>query len=456
MTGEAIIARLTDLKPIEGADRIVQGTIFGETVIVSKDLNEGDIGVLFDCETQLSEEFARENNLFRHSHLNKDKDKAGYLEDNRRVRPIKLKGVKCSGMWMPLSSLDYTKKDGEWGLEVGTQFKQVAGYSICDKFVNPKKERSNTPKQGKARQNLVPTFKEHVDTDQFMRNLQYLEKGSIITITEKLHGTSCRVGNLEVDWSTKRPKWRKIVDLLGAKLMGRSGVTYKQYDHVVGSRRVIKQAGEEVIKGNSFYDQDIWSLSAEAFRGKLEKGETVYYEIVGYLPDGTPIMPGQSNSKLKKFMEKNEYDSFIHRYGDKTSFSYRCPNPRYLDKYPLQKHDIYVYRMTLTNEDGHCVDYSWDQVMMRCEQMDVKHVPYLQRLVLGDCSKEEIEEVCELVQEHAEEESKEFPRHIREGVCVRIDRGSLTPKFLKHKAYLFKVLEGIIKDTEVDIEEDQS
>ena len=33
----------------------------------------------------------------------------------------------------------------------------------------------------------------------------------------------------------------------------------------------------------------------------------------------------------------------------------------------------------------------------------------------------------------------------------------MTPKFFKQKAYLFKVLEGIIKDTDkVDIEEEES
>jgi hypothetical protein len=47
-----------------------------------------------------------------------------------------------------------------------------------------------------------------------------------------------------------------------------------------------------------------------------------------------------------------------------------------------------------------------------------------------------------------------FPGHVREGICIRVDTGSMTPTLLKNKSYVFKVLEGIIKDSDkVDIEE---
>src|SRR5690554_2217024 len=98
MTGEAIICRLENIEPIEGADRIVQCTIFGETVIVPKDCKEGQLGLLFDIETQLSHEYCHHNNLYRDNNLNADSSKTGYIEKNRRVRPIRLKGVRTSGL----------------------------------------------------------------------------------------------------------------------------------------------------------------------------------------------------------------------------------------------------------------------------------------------------------------------------------------------------------------------
>ena len=46
-------------------------------------------------------------------------------------------------------------------------------------------------------------------------------------------------------------------------------------------------------------------------------------------------------------------------------------------------------------------------------------------------------------------------KHIREGVCVRIE-GGLNNKTFKFKSFEFKVLEGIIKDSGVvDTEEAQ-
>src|SRR5262245_8374194 len=110
-TGEALICKLKNVTPIEGADNIVQANLFGETIITSKINKEGDLGLLIDCESVLSEEFCKENNLFRHNTLNKNPNEIGYFEDNPRVRPIKLRKVKCSAFWIPVDALDYISKE---------------------------------------------------------------------------------------------------------------------------------------------------------------------------------------------------------------------------------------------------------------------------------------------------------------------------------------------------------
>jgi len=119
-TGEALVCRLKNLSPIEKADKIQQANLFGETIIVSKDYKDGQLGLLFDTESILSNEFCKENNLFRHSILNKDINKVGYFEDNPRVRSIKLKGVKVSAFWTPIEHLDYilTKKYPQEGIQI--------------------------------------------------------------------------------------------------------------------------------------------------------------------------------------------------------------------------------------------------------------------------------------------------------------------------------------------------
>lgn len=450
MTGQCIITKLKNLKNIEGADKIQEANIFGETVIVSKDHQEGELGLLFDCETQLSHKFCKNNNLYRHSNFNKDTSKSGYIEDNRRIRPIKLKGVKCSGMWLPVDSLNAFIEDYEEDifLEEGIQFNEFNGEEVCRKYVNPKTlQKQNKNQKGKARENITPLFKEHVDTDQAMRNLQHIDEGDIVVVTEKLHGTSARASNTLV--IRNKPWYEKLLNKV---------IPTKDYyyDFAVGSRRVVKSVGDEQKSKPGFYDTDIWTKTAkDNFEGKLKKGESVYYEIVGYLPTGSPIMGQHSNSKLKKFMDKQEYKDFINRYEETTEFSYGCS--RY-----VKFNDIYVYRISMTNEDGETIDLSWDQVKMRCQQLGVKHVPEVDKQIVGRWSKEGEEflgmnygePLEDYFQELTESESNNFKEHIKEGVVVRVENGRMTPHFYKNKSFIFKCLEGIIKESDqVDIEE---
>jgi hypothetical protein len=227
--------------------------------------------------------------------------------------------------------------------------------------------------------------------------------------------------------------------------------TYNSYitthSFVVGSRRVVKSiSGKEHGNKEHFYETDLWtSTSKEYFEGKLKKGETVYFEIVGYTPEGSLIMPSVSNNKLKNFLSKEEYKNFINNYGETTYFTYGT------DK----THKVFVYRITRTNDDGDTIDLSWDQVKTRCEQLDVNHVPELSRFIANTNYVSHLETATEqLVNKLTNSESNMFPKHVKEGVCVRIENGSLTPKILKSKSFIFKVLEGIVKDNNtVDIEE---
>jgi hypothetical protein len=441
MTGKTLICRLGKQEEIFGADRIAQVHMFGETVIVSKDYEEGKIGLLFDCETQLSHEYASANNLYRHSNLNADKTKSGYLEDSRRIRPIRLKGVRCSAMWMPITSLD--KIADTSGYTVGQEIEEINGVPICSKYITQKtKQNSSKSKEGKVSlKDRVPTFKEHLDTDQWGRNSHKVKEGDLVIITEKLHGTSGRCGYLQTNKVMNT--WYRVMFTLFRVLAGfgwewnRSKIQ-TSYNFVVGSRRVVKSIdGNEAENKAHFYDEDLWTTIAKReFEGKLRKGETLYFEIVGYTPSGEAIMGNHNNSKLQKFMSKNEYKEFINKYGETTVFIYGCNE--------TTKNKVFIYRITMTNEDGESIDLSWEQVKTRCEQLDVEHVPELgKNLFDKNCS---IELLNQAVEQLTESDSKNFPQHINEGVCVRIENGSLTPQIYKSKRYLFKVLEGIIKD----------
>ena len=433
MSGKALVCKLHNISPIEGADRIVRADLFNETVITGINNVEGTIGLLFDCDTQLTPEYAAANNMFRHSELNSDKTVVGYMDDNARVRPIKLKGVKCTALFMPLDTLEFIGGNVN-DLSIGEQIDEFCGVRICNKYVTPETTKRLSQQQGVAyKKKRVPTFHEHFSTDQLQRNLHLIKEGSSIVVTEKLHGTSSRCGYLSVDVADDVPKWFKWISRMLGKIVGIDTSIYQEDSFVVGSRTVVKSIGDKTVKGESYYKEDIWTESAKRnFENKLHHGETVYYEIVGDLPNGSHIMPGHSSSKLEKFLDKEEYKNFVKTYGEHVLFSYGCKPSEY---------DIYVYRITMTNQDGVSIDLSWEQVKQRCQQLGVKHVP---EIISGIVDNHEA--MIKILNVLRDSPSETFPDTVKEGICVRIDNGGFTPIILKDKTYVFKVLENIIKD----------
>ena len=188
----------------------------------------------------------------------------------------------------------------------------------------------------------------------------------------------------------------------------------------------------------------------------------------------------------KKLKDKE----FIKKYGEQTVFSYGCAPMGKKKMYGNDEHgafelevtvlqsDIYVYRMTMTNEDGEVVEYTPDQVRNRCMYMGIKTVPLMAKAYIGMdgsishwvdyTTEEDMQPICiggetrendpnsfeykpgECVLEIAEKfydgEEPIDMNHIREGVVVRIvNRPTFTA--YKHKNFQFKVLEGIIKET---------
>ena len=142
---------------------------------------------------------------------------------------------------------------------------------------------------------------------------------------------------------------------------------------------------------------------------------------------------------------------FFKQYGKQTVFSYGC-SPDGVD---APRSALYVYRMTMTNEDGDVVEYPPYFMRYRCEQMGVNCVPLLWAGFVpeNDNPGEWVKGVAECYYDGADPIGKS---HVREGVVCRIVN---RPKFTayKHKNFAFKVLEGLIKDTAAapDMEEQQ-
>ena len=416
---EAYIVKINNLRKHENADRLQIAEIFNNNIIVGLDVKLGDVGIFFPVDGKLGEEYANENNLVRKKDA-QGNEIGGYLDpEKRNIKAMILRGERSEGLYMPLESLSkFTKIDK---LKVGDRITTLNGTLICEKYI-PKtnRKRNYTNKNVNKKKKIVqyPLFKEHVDTEQLDYNLDQFRKGDTCYITLKMHGTSQRTGYL--------PKERKGIFRLFKN----------KYGIVTGTRRVVLDSIDEKTSGGYYGNDGFRKQYHDYFKDKLKKGETIYYEVVGWVDENTPIMPSGDNKKIQD-------KEFTKLYGDKTHFTYGCEQGF---------SNIYVYRITLTTEDGYVMEYPWELVKTRCEEMGVNHVPQLDKFLFTN-----EKALMNRVNKYLDITDPIGKTHISEGVVVRIDNRK-TFKSYKKKGFYFKVLEGLIKESAdaPDMEEEQS
>ena len=446
---KAYITYVKNIRPAENSNFLNACEVFGNTTIIDKTITEDMLVLYLPSDGQISMEFGEKNNLFR------KKDDAGnniggFVDPiKRNITAIRLRGNRSDGLVLPISCLNYCYAHGNASTELhagdiinGT----LNGHEICCKYIPAIKNKasSKTKKCNKVRKHtapVAPLFIEHADTEQLNYNLDAFKAGDQIEITLKMHGTSNRVAYV--------PVLKKFKRTLFDRILGREGKPIYEYDYISGTRRTVLDSFDGGFYGSNAFRKQF----EDRLRGKLYKGEEVYFEIVGFTDAGTPIMPIGDNNKVGK--------DFVKQYGDKTVFSYGCAP----DDKNLPQSEMYVYRMTMTNEDGDVVEYSPDFMRYRCEQIGVKTVPVMWKGVIpahtGDAAAIRLgQDAGAWIKEKAERfydgPDPIGKTHVREGVVVRIIN---RPKFCAYKTknFSFKVIEGIIKDTAQapDIEEAQ-
>lgn len=196
------------------------------------------------------------------------------------------------------------------------------------------------------------------------------------------------------------------------------------FKNIVGTRRTIVSDDNNGYYGTNEF-RKIWG---DKFINKLNPGEEVFGEIVGFYEPNKPIMPIGNNEKIND-------KKFIAKFGDTTTFSYGCSEIGFLA--PLNRY--FIYRMICTTENGYSIEYPWDLVQLRAEQMGFEVVPELERFIYTT-----EEDFLARINKYLDQPSLIDPRHIREGVVIRRLNSPLFD-VAKEKSYNFKVLEGIIK-----------
>ena len=341
----AVVVDINVLVPLENCDNVQAAIIMGNQVIVSKEVKIGDVGIFFPLECQLMHTYMYENNLYNHSEKNKDVEKKGYFSDNGRVRCQKFRGHKSEGLFMPIESIAEFLEKGDV-ISIGDEFDELNGEQICRKYVvrqmQGKKDTKVKKSQKKESKIIDNQFRFHEDTSMLYKNLHKINPEDYIHISYKMHGTSGISANILCK------KKLNIVEKLLTKL-GINIITEK-YDNIYASRKVIKNPDLNP-NAQHYYSADIWGIANEVIHPLLPKGMTAYYEIVGYLPNGSMI-------------QKN-YD-----YG----FEMPAANTPYM--YGVH-FGVFIYRLTNTNPDGKVFELSGKQVQEWCKANGLKAVPEL-------------------------------------------------------------------------------
>lgn len=421
---QAVLVKLA-VRPHPNADRLKLGVALGNQVVVGIDVEDNALGVFFPTDGRLLPVMLEACDLLPRKNEAGERIGGGFFSENGRVKSQKFRGEKSDGFWIPVEQLAWTGADFS-KMNVGDTFTALNGVEICAKYETPATIAAKA-KGVKTNRKETLWFKKHIDTEQFRIYASKIMPGALIDITEKVHGTSFRVGYL-LDEETVPLRWWQ-------KLLRKPPVTRAVYKMLVGSRNVILNRPGAV----TYYGGDAfrWKFAAE-LEGKLYKGETVYGEHVGYTDEGALIMEAQNTDILKdKAVAKKFGSSMRYTYGTQ----------------PKETRS-FIYRITRTNEDGVVTELSLAQVKRRAEELGVPYVPSLLETPLIYNGIEE--SLRSLVELHTEGESTLDASHIREGVVIRIEQPDGNIVWFKNKSFIFGLLEGYIKDQDGVVDREES
>ena len=344
----AKVIDITNFLPHPNAERMKIAQVGGYKVCVGIDEPIGRY-VYFPVNSEINPNLLSYCNLYRHTEKNTNTEKAGFFNDNGRVTAIKLRGFPSEGFLLPFEQLENFIADTLnlklSDIENNTDFDiAVEGnkeFWICKKYIVVHQTAQGQPNSNKrqkkvARFNKVidTQFHYHYDTVRVQNDKWAIAPDDIISVTEKVHGTS---GISAYVLCKEKPS-------LINKIKGWFGNTNIKYDYLYSSRSVIKNATETTNPGG-YYSCDIWAEADKIIRPHLQKGMTIYYEIVGFLPTG-------------KYIQKN--------------YDYGCVPPEAGEPFTHEKHfKVRVYRITMVNVDGYIHEFSAKEVQEWCKANDL-------------------------------------------------------------------------------------
>jgi RNA ligase (TIGR02306 family) len=257
------VARINEIKPIEGADNIEQGVVGGWNCIIKKgEYTEGDLVAIATTDAVIPQ------------HLSDDMNVTNYLRKGGRVRTVKLRGVYSECLIIPI------EKTGLFKYEF-TEGKDLMETLNIFKYEPPAVQiQLSSGRIIKYHQN--PNFGVYYKFPNIKNVQGMFNESDEVEVTRKIHGTNARYGIVR---KNKLSIWDKLKRFFGNK--------WVEYEYVYGSHNVEKGSDSQ-----GFYDSDVWRTIAEKYNIReqlwdLFKSLQDVYEIgFGFVIYGEIYGPG--------------------------------------------------------------------------------------------------------------------------------------------------------------------
>jgi len=252
------VGRISEIRPIEGADNIELVMVNGWNAITKKgEYKEGDLVVVATTDAVIPQK------------LSDGLGVTGYLRKGQRVRTVKLRGVYSECLIIPIGFIpDKYRYEGSDCMELLEVFKYEPPVKMVEMSVGGRKI--------KYHQN--PNFHVYYKFPNQKNVPDMFTDEDEVVITRKLHGTNARYAIVR---KKKLSLWDRVKMFFGDQWAG--------FEYVVGSHNVEKGSDSQ-----GFYDTNVWEEVAIKYNIReklwqhvkdtydyLESGLIIYGEIYG-------------------------------------------------------------------------------------------------------------------------------------------------------------------------------
>ena len=231
-----------------------------------------------------------------------------YLKNGGRVGITKLRGYISEGLILDVPEGNY---------KVGDNVADILGIT---KYVPPEPKYQSSPRMT-SKKKLHPYFDKYTEIENIKNYNNIFNNGDIVVVTEKIHGTSSRYGNLKIYYTNTTPLLHKLLMLFQKYIMKKS------YSFIYGSHNVQLSA----TNTNTYYGEDVYGKIGQKYNMKniIPNDYIIYGEIYGL---GVQDLTYGINEKdmrvfdIKKVIEKQviKYQNweFVKSFCDNNGLKY--------------------------------------------------------------------------------------------------------------------------------------